>query len=547
MSLLAQSIVYGQSPRFNTAALSSLVFQPTAEGVLVGSALPTDGVTHLRDTPTQPLSRLKQGNSTGSFSDIWYNRVHVNPNPIALGSLTSNQIVSVEVWAAYFIPTNLLSISASNADGLTFDTSPKPPPAVFAALESVDYNLSISTDGPPVINAAYEFAFDVGTEILTVTGSRLTILQFPYENPATMESSFLTEVQMGVEGETRIALRSVPRAVIKPKYKLERSDFTALAGMLYDANDRQFGIPLWMDAGVYFGDILSGATSLLFDAEWLRFKAGGLALIWEDRVNFEALEISSVSATGLVFNTPIQNNYSARAFIVPMRNGLLAGRPKLGKLNNDFSSSEVSFNIVENYVEDDPVLTQYNGKDLVIDRNYTYSSINDSNFKNRIMIDEKTGILSLFALRNKTKEYMAQNWLAKGKQARYELIQLIESRKGKQKDFYFPTWRNDIKVLATIGAAAVNITIEENAYGGYQDAGGKAVYIELTDGTVFLRLADLSETGAVTIDSNLGQQVEPGEIHLFSFLQLVRLDTDRLKYTFDQDTLKISTPMVTTL
>ena len=51
-------------------------------------------------------------------------------------------------------------------------------PSVFAPLQEKTFNISVSVEGPPSIDATYTFEWDNGSYPYRVTGERLVVLAF---------------------------------------------------------------------------------------------------------------------------------------------------------------------------------------------------------------------------------------------------------------------------------------------------------------------------------------------------------------------------------
>jgi hypothetical protein len=83
----------------------------------------------------------------------------------------SVQTCEVEVWNAWFKPNALTDIGATQAEGMTL-AGPVAPPTTFGPLESRLYVLSVTPNGPPVVNTAFRFEFDLDAPVLRAIGRR---------------------------------------------------------------------------------------------------------------------------------------------------------------------------------------------------------------------------------------------------------------------------------------------------------------------------------------------------------------------------------------
>lgn len=544
MDVISLDTLYAKEPRANGGNLDNLVTTVIPDGYNPGMGWLAAALTDTLPISEIPVTHTASELST--FKDLWYDRIHVIPGAIALGSLLSTQERDVEVWSSYRVPVELEEINGQNTDGLSIGGGPAAP-NTFSELQSEFYSISITPEGPPVINATYEFVFDVGSTLLPVTGQRLTIINFMYENGVSEQYSWLTDIHQTVEDERRLSLRVKPRQSLACNYSLPGPDFTTLNGLLYTGNEREYAVPLWMDAHYIKATIVEGTSVINFDTGYKRFRAGGLVMIWDNETHFEAIEIEALDSSSLTLSNPTQSEFAKAFHVVPLRRCKIVGKPNLQKLNMDYGTANINFSLTELYSEPSGTYTQYNGVDVLLDRTFLFSQISDSVFKDRLTVDGRTGPFSTFALRKATKEYRTQNWLVRGLQRKYELLQFLHSRKGRQKQFYFPSWRNDVQVTATIGAASTGAQVTPSEYDAYEDEGGRAAYILLHDGTSFFRDVTFPSEGVISFGTALGQDVEPEDIQVFSFMHLVRFDSDTIDVSYTNDQARVSVPLVTVI
>lgn len=496
---------------------------------------------------TQEATKTLQGYTTkSSFYRDWYETIHVLPPRLDVGSLLATETRTLTVWNAWTIIQNLSSIDENNLAGVSItEPAPGPAPTDYNPLEERIYIVDLSLDGPATIDGNYVFNFPNDAPLVPVTGSRVTVLGYPYENGVVEQQSWLTDVQKAVDGETRIAVRSKPRMSLTCEYRMERRDNTTLASILYASGDTEFAVPLWMDAEHVRTDVLAGATEIFFDPSYLRFKDAGLVLIFQNEGAFEAVSITAVLGDRITLEDPVIQNYYGACYVVPLRRARIVGLPGLQKRNMGAGINKINFVMTENYLEPAGTYPQYKSTDVLLDRTFLTGNIQDSIHKERLTIDSESGIFETFALRNNTKEYRTQRWTVQQRQAKYELHQFLDSRKGKQKPFYYPSWRQDVVVTATIISNELTMQIEPNVYKGYATQGPREAYIELYDGTIFYRTLIFGAANDISLDTILGQDVTPEEIKFFCFMHLLRLDEDTLSSRYSDLNMDVQVKMVT--
>jgi hypothetical protein len=117
----------------------------------------------------------------------------------------------------------------------------------------------------------------------------------------------------------------------------------------------------------------------------------------------------------------------------------------------------------------------------------------------------------------------------------YEVISFFNSKLGKWKQFWIPTWTKDIIVTAAIGSSDTTLTIEDidyqNSWSGNVTV-GKWLYFLLPDGTEEIReVTGWPSATSITISSSLGVDVSAEELPflLCSFLVASRFNSDELE------------------
>ena len=88
--------------------------------------------------------------------------------------------------------------------------------------DGFDLTLEVQAIGPPFITGTLDFAFDVRTVLMPITGQRTIV--FPHEplRPMTETLQFRTDVRKSRNGvEQRAALRHTPRSIWEMRFQVE--------------------------------------------------------------------------------------------------------------------------------------------------------------------------------------------------------------------------------------------------------------------------------------------------------------------------------------
>lgn len=268
------------------------------------------------------------GAALPSFKGDFYERIHLFPSRMDLGTVANNQTRILSVWNAHVgTPATLNALGLVNGMGITVEGASMPVP--FAPMQERFWTVTITSDGPPAINAILSFDFDLPDPLpVVIRGSRATVLFVPPNVPVREQWKWLTNVQVAVKGdEQRIGLRGAPRvsqatemvfvtvAEAREQYRL-----------LLNALGRLF-VPHFQWATALSSAAQAGTTYLLCDTGYLNARDGdfvlviapGIAQLLEVEDVFpDALELKAPLASGLplgtrvvlVFPSLIPNNQS---------------------------------------------------------------------------------------------------------------------------------------------------------------------------------------------------------------------------------------------
>lgn len=307
--------------------------------------------------PCLPLAGIE---SAGS--DLW-DHVLTIPTSRSLGLLLSTQTFSVEIWNTYRRQQwRLTALSIAGEGGLQV-AEPSPLPAKLTPLGSLVFTTTVPRDG--VATIANVATFDVAQDraggavtfspAITVTGMRVT--PFPYaadwSKPVRETMSYKTAMTTARNGkEQRACLRLTPRR--KVRFQVTSLDARATAqldALLWDAQPRTFGVPLWMDAVILppSTSLAAGSTVIPLDTSWPGlWKAGAMAMLWRSPFVWEVQTIQAVAASSIEVMALSMDWSGAGISVVPVIPGRLPDRMSMsrpswkgGQLDVEFDCDEV--------------------------------------------------------------------------------------------------------------------------------------------------------------------------------------------------------------
>lgn len=256
------------------------------------------------------------GSRLGSFKNDYYERVHILPTRIELGTVASTINRQVSVWNAYTEQAVTLNdILISNGAGISIVG--EDPPVAFAPLQERFWDIRITPNGPPEINAQILFDFDVTDPLpIVILGNRAVVLPAVPEVPVTEKWKWLTDVQVSVDGtEQRVGILKVPRRSLSTKLVFEsEAELREQYKTLLNASGRLF-IPYFQYGTTLTADAFAGGATLSFETSYVDLRADDYILaIWG---NASALiQIASVGSVNVTTKAPLSVDIPKGAKII---------------------------------------------------------------------------------------------------------------------------------------------------------------------------------------------------------------------------------------
>lgn len=478
----------------------------------------------------------------------WYNHIHVEPLSIDLGNLISVQEREVHVWNGYFVPRTLNDVVPANDDGLVL-TEPGATPLVFAPLQQYDYELSISTDGPPVVDATYTFEFDVGTFVVSVTGVRIVAWQWEanWINPVIERLNWKTDVIEAYDGsEQRRALRGAPRAGWEFTFDVADGQRRLFENVLYSWGGRVWALPVWPDIQQLTDPLNSGSSTIPIDDTTGRdWHAEGLGVILGADGTYEAFEVDSVQPAGVTLSNPIANNWPAGSRVYPARTARMADPRATARFHRNYARGTARFDTVDEIEQQALSETLYRGMP-VMEREPNWRDAPEIDYLRKLAtLDFGYGKDVVTDESNLAAPKHAVRWTMLDRDEISYFRSWLWARQGRFKGVWVPTWSDDL-VMVTDPLPADTVNIDVQACGltffAQEDVHRRDIRIELQDGSVFYRRVSGfnvidAATERMTLNAALGVEITPEDVTRISWLHFVRMDSDSIELTW-------STPVI---
>ncbi|MCI1191467.1 hypothetical protein MOJ79_06390, partial [Calidifontimicrobium sp. SYSU G02091] len=487
----------------------------------------------------------KAGSILGSYFDDFYFRIHIMPSSFALGSLASEQTRNVEVWNAWPQSNTLTQIDAAGGDGI-YVYGPYPEPTTFGACEDRQYELAVTTDGPPTFDATFSFLFALGTGALRVTGRRIIGWAVPpnWVQPLVERLEWLTDVLESHAGvEQRVRLRGAPRRSLEYRLLVGNDrDRVRVENLLLAWQARVYALPVWTDAAIASSPIAAGATAVAIDTSNRAFAADELVAFVLGSES-EIVEVASLTVSSITLKTPLQRTWPAGTRIVPARPARLRNDLRITHEAAALADATVVFDFEDEWQIDAaaPAVT-YRGHPVLLDAHDWAEALDADYIRKTIQIDHLTGRRLVDDLSGVATVRRTHRWLLNGRASIVSFRRWLAARAGRLAPFWLPSGQSDLRLTAAAGAADTAITVENTGYAALVNAavGRRDIMITTTSGQrLFARIIDADEIDAQTeqlaLESAIGTTVLPQDVMQISFMRLVRLDADAVEIAHHTD------------
>ncbi|QVJ12897.1 hypothetical protein [Pseudomonas phage PSA20] len=487
--------------------------------------------------PISEAGEVSTGWRMPTFLDDYYNRIHIRPSNINVGNLVSEQQFAIEVWNGFFNDRYLQNIQVQNGGGISLVGTV--PPATWAALETKTYQLTVTTDGPPDINAIFRFDWDGTADDgdLRVLGSRIVALPYIFEAPAKEVLEWKTDVLTTNDGsEQRVRLRKKPRQSFNVTYPIPYQEMARAENLVYGWLTRRWAVALWSEAQ-QVGTLMAGTTVINIDTTASDYRDGALVMIWESNRKSATADVGIVSAGTLTLNRPLAETFN-NPWIVPVRLGRIVGN--VSRATSGYNGSlEMTYEFSDNIDLDPPAApTQFLGYDVYFDEALKNGEALTDSLQARVdVVDYGTAAgASFYSPWTYTRIGRPYKFLLQGLQDIWNFRKFLHRRAGRLRPFWVPTFENNMRVAQT-GELTQSIEVYADDYREFAPE-RTHIGILLDDGTWLLRTinaATASGTDTAVIGLDAPININANRIRQISFLGLKRLDADRVELQWNSN------------
>lgn len=515
--------------------------------------------------PTAPSTYpSRAGGRVRTFFDDFYNRIYIEPARIDFGAISGRVTANVNVWNAYHRdPVSLLSVGYQATDGLGIGGAEFP--VDFAPLAYRTFQVYALPAGPAVIDSDINWHFDLPwTYPLRVTGNRSKPWLFEPSWPPTGQTyrvtySFKTEIIASHSGkEQRIALRTSPRKAVAYQCLLSGDMLRAFKDLMWQWQHRAFVLPeLTRSVDTSEPQLPGTAEMVLAEVpSWLVPDAPVLVM----HAGFNDLRtVASVDGGLVTFKTNATSTWPAGTRIYPALQGHVAPELRAARQTNAVAQLDLQFEVtpLSEPVIPVPAATHtFNGRELFLKRPNWAQAVDVQQGHESTTLDYDRGPVARFTPIEFGYEARKATYLNRNRAEAVEIIDFFGRMRGRQGEFYMPTWEYDFQPKGTAQALSMSLRVEGvTLAGSYGDSTvQKAVFVLMNDGTLITRQVQQitvvsdsqGEDSLITVDAPWDQVIDTNTVVMCGWMPVWRFMSDNLVVEWVTDTVaQVSLNMVT--
>jgi len=482
----------------------------------------------------------------------WFERIHVIPRRFDFGNILTAQQADIEIFSAFRDDDSTWTAFVNNAgDGISLVGAPGLPDTL-SPFEGHQMQLLVEQAGPTSVDSTIDFVTSAGTIEVPITLERVVLFPEPPELPYRERLEFLTDIHPGFDGsEQRVALRKNPRQFFEWEIVLDDDGIqrSRIDSILFEWQTRVFGIPIWREESETTTPTSIGQTTITLDTtDYADYREGSLVLIYESPTKFDVLTIATggIAASSITVDNGPLNAYEAGVRIMPLRVGVIEdARVNGARYSTGLQRIRIVFRVMDNDSDlaDTSAWNQFNSKVLLDDCNVMVDDTFDEEYEQEVVIiDGGTGITDQESPWATNRRAHPKTWRAQGKQAMWEVRQLLHALRGQQVSFYVPSFADDMTPDVDLVSGSAQLDIVNIGYTRFvqQRPGKNVIRITFSNGDPALirTITGSTEVDAtresLTLDDTWPSNYMIEEVESISYVEKVRFDSDDIEITHEQ-------------
>lgn len=334
---------------------------------------------------------------------------------------------------------------------------------------------------------------------------------------------FRTDVRSTRSGEVRESLKDGSQ-VFTLGFNNRDGQASLIQQAILENITGEWSMPLWSNITRSAIGINSGATSIVAETD-SDYRVGGQLVIISPDGSYEILEVNAVNPGVIDVTEPVVGDYPEKSIIAPMGEFIIP----FG-LNQDLTLTRTVMNI-EFYRTDPEDLSQDNypdfeGFDILTDSTVVIGSLSGGLRQKLDFIQNGFGVYALEEIENYVRWRATIGYIDSTYSDRWSRVQFMHRMRGKDRPFWLPTWKNDLKVVASSPAGVSTISVDLITETPSTLVGRK-LQIIISGDVIYRTIQSAFISGdsiVLSLDQNHGFTITDSA--KVSFMRLVRFDTD---------------------
>lgn len=485
----------------------------------------------------------------GTHGDVFFEEVYILPRTVEAGTILSVQVFTMDIYSAFRTDTRLWQAYSDTSAGPGVDfEGPIPPPDIDVPPQSgFTRSLTIQLEGPPSINGTLDFTFDLpGLLQVPITGERSVLFPFEPETPVIERLNFFTDVLKARSGkEQRRQLREFPRVEYEFNILSDENDRRLLENLIFDGQSRAYGVPIWFEATDLVDPVAVDDTVItVASTDFSDYRNGGLAVVWEDPFNFEALQISSFTATTITFASPFTKTFTTNARVMPVQTALATRSIQQQRWRTKLQNNRMKFIVIDNErdIADTSAFSSLTidsvTRVLLDDENFVSSQqIEEDWSRDIVQIDGRIGSIKHFSDDLASRKTSRKGFITTNRSDLHDVRKLLYALGGRAISFYLPTFFEDFNVVVNVSSADQAIDVDDVSYVNsvVNRQPRNIVRLHKTDGTIsdpkVITGSSKPSPGVERLSitpATVGVTATTAEISRLEYINKVRFDSDKI-------------------
>ncbi|RPJ39007.1 MAG: hypothetical protein EHM35_03280 [Planctomycetaceae bacterium] len=346
------------------------------------------------------------------------------------------------------------------------------------------------------------------------------------ETPLIEHLLFQTKIHRKLNGrEQRLALRKCPRLQFEMKFTDRQS---WMESYLYAQAMDAMAVPFWHEPACVTTAYTAGDNHVhVATTAQSQFKAGQWACLVRVDGTADVVEVASVAADQITFNTGAPHSYPVGSEVFPVSRCWAESISVTKRLR----ASEYDMKLFVEPVDNDLGITPYRDGELSItDVNYG-DGLTETWNRDFYRVDGGYGLISQTVILPHADKGSKLGFRTRSRAELWALRLMFYRLHGRAIAFNLASFSEDLIPNSALTAFSTALNVERCGFTEYVQGTRASIRVVLNDGTVLPRTIESSlivsqATERLTVDAVWPYTIQAADVRRIEYLDLVRLDTD---------------------